>query len=69
MVKKGKMSPHYIGPYKIIRNFGQVPYELELPQVLSSVHLVFHVSILQKFVGEPSRITPTEDVQVMGDLT
>jgi len=67
--KKGKLSPRYIGPYKIIRRVGQVAYELELPQELSSVHPVFHVSMLQKCIGDPSHITPTEDVQVTGDLT
>ena len=67
--KKGKLSPRYIGPYKIIRRVGQVAYELELPQELSSVHPVFHVSMLRKCMGNPSHITPTEDVQVTGDLT
>ena len=41
--KKGKVSPRYIGPYKIIRKIVQVDYELEIPQELSSVHPVFHV--------------------------
>ncbi|WMV13543.1 hypothetical protein MTR67_006935 [Solanum verrucosum] len=67
--KKGKLSPRYIGPYKLIRKIGQVAYELELPQELSTVHPVFHVSMLRKCVGDPSRITPTEDVQVTKDLT
>ncbi|XP_049382678.1 uncharacterized protein LOC125847010 [Solanum stenotomum] len=67
--KKGKLRPPYIGPYKIIRRVGQLAYELKLPQELSSVHPVFHVSMLQKCIGDPSRITPTEDVQVTGDLT
>ncbi|WMV13525.1 hypothetical protein MTR67_006910 [Solanum verrucosum] len=67
--KKGKLSPRYIGPYKIILRVGQVAYELELPQELSSVHPVFHVSMLRKCIGDPSHITPTEDVQVTGDLT
>ncbi|MDV3181303.1 MAG: hypothetical protein Q8830_03850, partial [Candidatus Phytoplasma australasiaticum] len=49
--------------------FGQVAYELELPQELLMVHPVFHVSILQKFIGDPSRINPIEDVQVTEDLT
>ena len=33
------------------------------------VHPVFHVSMLQKCIGDPSRITPIEDVQVTEDLT
>ena len=67
--KKGKVSPRYIGPYKIIQKFGQVAYELELPQELSSVHPEIHVSMLRKCEGGLSLITPTEDVQVRGDLT
>ncbi|XP_049391776.1 uncharacterized protein LOC125856306 [Solanum stenotomum] len=67
--KKGKLSPRYIGPYKIIRRVSQVAYELDLPQELSTVHPVFHVSMLRKCIGDPSRITPTEDVHVTEDLT
>ena len=67
--KKGKLSPRYIGPYKITKRVGQVAYELELPQELSMVHPVFHVSMLRKCIGDPSRITPIEDVQVTEDLT
>ncbi|XP_049343827.1 uncharacterized protein LOC125808122 [Solanum verrucosum] len=67
--KKGKLSPRYIGPYKIIRRIGQVAYQLELPQELSAVHLVFHVSMLRKCVSDLSYITLIEDVQVTGDLT
>ncbi|WMV32858.1 hypothetical protein MTR67_026243 [Solanum verrucosum] len=67
--KKGKLSPLYIRPYKIIQRIGQVAYELELPQEISIIHPVFHVSMLQKCIGDRSRITPTEDVQVTRDLT
>ncbi|CAN4123272.1 unnamed protein product [Withania somnifera] len=67
--KKGKHSPHYIGPYKIIRRYGQVAYKLELPQELSIVHPVFHVSMLRRCIGDPSCITPIEDVQVIEGLT
>ncbi|XP_049414651.1 uncharacterized protein LOC125877384 [Solanum stenotomum] len=67
--KKGKLSPCYIGQHKVIRRIGQVVFELELPQELSIIHLVFHVSMLRKCIGDSSRITPTEDVQVTRDLT
>ena len=44
--KKEKLSPFYIRTYTIIRRFGQVAYELALSQELSTVHPVFHVSML-----------------------
>ena len=66
--KKGKLSLHYIGPYQITNRFGQVAYKLELPQELSMVHPVFHVLMLRKCIGDPSRITPIEDVQMTEDL-
>ncbi|WMV30411.1 hypothetical protein MTR67_023796 [Solanum verrucosum] len=50
--KKGKLSPHYVGPYKILRRIGKVAYELDLPNDLASVHPIFDVSLLRKCVGE-----------------
>ena len=67
--KKGKLSPRYIGPYKIIRKVGQVAYELDLPSELESVHPVFHVSMLRKCVGDPTRIVPIDDVQITERVT
>ena len=39
--KKWKLSPRYIGPYRIVKRVGNVAYELELPQDLAVVHPVF----------------------------
>ncbi|WMV58185.1 hypothetical protein MTR67_051570 [Solanum verrucosum] len=38
--KKGKLSPRYIGPYRIAKRIGYVAYELEKPQELATVHLI-----------------------------
>ena len=46
--KRGKMSPRYIRPFEVLERVGTVTYRLDLPQSLSSVHVVFHVSMLQK---------------------
>jgi hypothetical protein len=45
---KGKLSPRYIGPFIIFRHVGKMAYQLELPDNLSDVHNVFHVSQLKK---------------------
>ena len=42
-----KLQPRFYGPYKIIRKFGEVAYELEFP-VERKIHNVFHVSSLKK---------------------
>jgi hypothetical protein len=44
---KGKLSPRYVGPFKIIDR-REVAYQLELLEQLSNVHDVFHVSQLKK---------------------
>ena len=43
--KKGKFSPRYVGPYKILKRIGKVSYELELPAKLAVVHPVFRISL------------------------
>ncbi|WMV24148.1 hypothetical protein MTR67_017533 [Solanum verrucosum] len=67
--KKEKLSPRYIGPYKISKRVGKVAYELELPQELAAVHPVFHVSMLKKCIGDPSLIIPTENIWIKDSLS
>jgi hypothetical protein len=45
---KGKLDPRYIGPYQIQDRREEVAYQLSLPENLSAVHDVFHVSQLKK---------------------
>ena len=67
--KKGKLSPRYIGPYRIAKRIGNVAYELELPQELAVVHPVFHISMLKKCIGDPSLILPTESIGIKDSLS
>jgi len=50
--KKGKLSPRYIGLFEILERIGLVAYRLNLPQELSSVHNVFHISNLKKCLAK-----------------
>ena len=42
----GKLAPHYVRPYKILERCGAIAYRLQLLDILSTVHNVFHVSQL-----------------------
>jgi hypothetical protein len=50
---KGKLAPRYIRPYQIQARHGEVAYQLSLPENLSVVHDVFHVSQLKKCLRVP----------------
>ena len=66
---KGKLAPRYIGPFKILERRGEVAYQLELPESLSGVHDVFHVSQLKKCLRVPEQQIPLEELAVKEDLT
>ena len=54
--KRGKLSPRYIRPFEVLERVGIVSYRLALPPSLSSVHDVFHVSMLQNYTLDPSHV-------------
>ncbi|WMV40789.1 hypothetical protein MTR67_034174 [Solanum verrucosum] len=53
---------------RISMRIDNVAYELELPQELTTVHPVFHISMLKKCMGDPSLIIPTEDIGIKENL-
>jgi hypothetical protein len=66
---RGKLTPRFIGPFKILERRGGVAYQLELPPQLSDVHDVFHVSQLKKRLRVPEEQIPMEDLEAMEDLS
>ncbi|KAJ9544880.1 LOW QUALITY PROTEIN: hypothetical protein OSB04_024587 [Centaurea solstitialis] len=62
--KKGKLSPRFVGPFKIIEIIGPVAYRLDLPSELSSIHDTFHVSNLKKCLSEETVILPLGEIQI-----
>lgn len=67
--KKGKLSLRFIGPFEILRKMGEVASELALPPNLLHVHNVFHVSILRKYMCDPSHVLEFEPPQIREDLS
>jgi hypothetical protein len=66
---KGKLAPWYIGPFPILERYGLVAYRLQLPETLSMVHNVFHVSQLKKCLRVPNRTVEVTDAALEPDLT
>jgi hypothetical protein len=66
---KGKLAPWYIGPFLVLEQCGPVAYRLQLPETLSAVHNVFHVSQLRKCLRVPDQTIEVTNVSLEPDLT
>jgi hypothetical protein len=66
---KGKLPPWYVGPFLILERYIPVGYRLQLPETLSAVHNVFHVSQLKKCLRIPNQTIDVVDVALEPDLT
>nr|GEZ44220.1 putative reverse transcriptase domain-containing protein [Tanacetum cinerariifolium] len=62
--KRGKLSPRFIRPFKILERIGPVAYKLELPRELQGIHNTFHVSNLKKCLSDESLSIPLDEVQL-----
>ncbi|KAK8952364.1 hypothetical protein KSP39_PZI003940 [Platanthera zijinensis] len=64
-----KLSPGFVGPFEVLERVGEVAYRLALPEEMSGVHDVFHVSYLRRAVRDPSQIISTEEAPIETDLS
>nr|GEV84255.1 putative reverse transcriptase domain-containing protein [Tanacetum cinerariifolium] len=66
--KHGKLSPRYIGPFKILERVSPIAYKLELPREPQGIHNTFHVSNLKKCLSDESLIILLDEVQLNDKL-
>nr|CAD1844132.1 unnamed protein product [Ananas comosus var. bracteatus] len=66
---RNKLSLWFVGPFDILKHVGLVACRLALPLSLARVHNVFNVSILRKYIPDPSHIISTTTIQLREDLS
>ena len=67
--KRGKLNPRYVGPFEILGRVGPVAYRLKLTPELTNVHDVFHVSMLRKYIPDPSHILAQPPIEIEKNLS
>ena len=65
----GKLSPRFVVPFEVLERMGKVAYRLALSPSLSGVHNVFHVSMLRKYIPNPSHVVDYKPLKLRDDLT
>ena len=66
---KRKLAQSYIDPFEVLARIGPVAYCLKLPAHLEKIHIVFHVSLLQKVEVDLSRVLSPVPMEVKEGLT
>jgi hypothetical protein len=63
-----KLSARFMGPYKILKRKGPVAYKLQLPESMSAIFPVFHVSQLRKCLRVPEERIEPQSIKIKSDL-
>ena len=67
--KKEKLTPRYIRLFEILNRVGRVSYRLALPPHMSQVHLVFHISLLRRYITDLIHMISVQEIIVKEDLS
>ncbi|XP_073045319.1 uncharacterized protein [Primulina eburnea] len=67
--KKGKLHPRFVGPFEVIERIGTVAYRLSLPENISGIHNVFHVSQLRKCKVDSAQLIDHQQIDLEDNLT
>jgi hypothetical protein len=65
---KKKLAARFVGSYKIMEKKGPVAYKLQLPEAMSSIFFVFHVSQLKKCLCVPEERIEPQGIRIKADL-
>ncbi|XP_073064054.1 uncharacterized protein [Primulina eburnea] len=62
--KKDKLNLRFIRPFQILEKIRTLAYRVALPPMLVGVHNVFHISILRKYMSNPSHVLNYKPLQL-----
>jgi len=65
--KGAKLSPRFVGPFKVIERKGPVAYRLALRNSLRCMHDVFHVLVLRHYISDMSHVINMSSFQVSNE--
>ena len=54
--EEGKLNPCYVRPFEILKKIRPIAYRLALTLKFVNVHNVFHISMLRKYVADPTHV-------------
>ena len=63
------MNLRYVGLFEILEKIDEIAYRFALPPSLVGVHDAFYVSMLKKYLPDPSHIMKLEPLQAKKDLS
>lgn len=66
---KGKLSPQFIGHFEELDRVGTIAYRIAMSPSLSLVHDMFHMSMLQKYLSDPTHVLSYEGLELDQDLS
>ncbi|PKU84510.1 hypothetical protein MA16_Dca003023 [Dendrobium catenatum] len=66
--RMSKLNPRYVKPFEILEMIGNIDYKLLLPDQMSDIHNVFHVSSLRKWISDSEKKLSADDVEIQENL-
>ncbi|KAA0037968.1 pol protein [Cucumis melo var. makuwa] len=67
--KEGRLSYRFVGSLEILEQVGPVAYHFAFPPSLSTICDMFHVSMLRKYVTDPSHVVDYEPLEIDENLS
>ncbi|TYK15868.1 pol protein [Cucumis melo var. makuwa] len=67
--REKEVESSFVEPFEILERVGPIAYHLALVPSFSTVHVVFHVLMLRKYVTDPSHVADYEPLEIDENLS